>query len=59
MILNGFRLINKSMEGFWIGFGVVSCCADDGLLTKLKKLIFRHGEIELKILEFLVGSMTK
>ena len=35
-IFDGFRGINKSMKGFWIGFGVVSCCADDGLLTKLK-----------------------
>ena len=47
MILDDFSIINKSMEGFWIGFGVVSCCADGGLLTKFKKLIFRHGEIEL------------
>ena len=36
MIFDDFSIINKSMEGFWIGFGVVSGCADDGLLTKLK-----------------------
>ena len=34
MILDDFSVINKSMEGFWIGFGVVSCCVDGGLPTK-------------------------
>ena len=36
---NDFSLINESMgwvlDWFWIGFGVVLCCVDVGLLAKV------------------------
>ena len=43
MYFDDFSVINKSMEGFWIGFGVVSRCVDGGLLMKFK---LQHGKIE-------------
>ena len=39
MIFDDFNIINKSMEGFWIGFGVVLGCADGGLLTKFGSMV--------------------